>query len=345
MIATSRPMKLAAVLLAASANAALAVALLREPAVLEEGAPGSSEVRLGSAFEDLVAGTTTAEPTESTAEPVTATPVAPLAEPNTAQPTPPETAQPTDPVTPEPTPPAPAEQAQPVQPVETPPVAALLVPVDPQGVVPIAPTPPETVTAQTAKPVTPEAATPDTVVSGAAPDAASVERSLRPPTARSKAFEQAAKPKAEAFEDAKQAQQRAKAPAPRAKPTPARQGNSDRNARAGASSGSQQATSRSSGSGGRQQQAQGNAAASNYPGVVRSCVFGKARVRGSSGSGTVHVSFTVSGNGSIGGVGVSRSSGNGSADRAAVQAVRGVRRCPAPPAGAQRSFSLRIDVR
>ena len=138
-------------------------------------------------------------------------------------------------------------------------------------------------------------------------------------------------------------QQRHRAAEQQPRPTQTRQGNANRNASAGAASGSRAATSRSSGSGGRANQA-GNAAASNYPGVVMACLSraGRPNVRG---GGTARVSFSVSGNGRITGVALARRSGNAALDNAAVRLIARAGSCPPPPPGAQRSFSIGVQAR
>ena len=64
MIVRSRPLKLAAVLLAGGAHAALAVALVPQVEVRTEGGAGAQDVRLGTSFADMAAGTLAAAPAE-----------------------------------------------------------------------------------------------------------------------------------------------------------------------------------------------------------------------------------------------------------------------------------------
>jgi periplasmic protein TonB len=85
----------------------------------------------------------------------------------------------------------------------------------------------------------------------------------------------------------------------------------------------------------------GNARVSNYPGKVASKLRRALRypreAKRDRLRGTVVVSFTVSQNGSVGGVRVARSSGSSVLDRAAAEAVRRAAPFPAIPAGAGRS--------
>lgn len=85
----------------------------------------------------------------------------------------------------------------------------------------------------------------------------------------------------------------------------------------------------------------GNAKVSNYPGKVASKLRRALRypreAKRDRLRGTTVVSFTVSSNGSVGGVRVARSSGSPVLDRAAAEAVRRAAPFPAIPAGAGRS--------
>lgn len=79
--------------------------------------------------------------------------------------------------------------------------------------------------------------------------------------------------------------------------------------------------------------AAGNAAVSNYPGKVRARLSRALRAiprsARASADSDVHVAFTVTANGSLGGVRIARSSGSPSLDNAALAAVR--RAAPFPP--------------
>lgn len=333
MITTSRPVKLACVLLAASAHAALALALMTNDPVRTEGAPGSADVQLGTAFADMAAGVMTADAVDTVVQPD-----------NTADPLAQEQAALAAPAPPELNAPEKATETPSEKPLDAPksaPVAkAPQTPSQPALTVPVAPVSPRS-TLQAAKPAEVEPLSPDTAptetIEEESSHASAVARSLRP-MARSRELEETAKREAEA----KQRAEARKAPA-RQKAAPKR-GNAKQNARAGATTGTRNATSKSSGAGGASANASGNAAASNYPGVVMSCVSrsGRPNVRG---RGTARVSFNVAGNGRITNVGLARSSGNAALDRASVDLVRRVGACPPPPAGARRTFSIGVSAR
>jgi len=122
----------------------------------------------------------------------------------------------------------------------------------------------------------------------------------------------------------------------------AARGNAQRNATKGSSSG-QSASAKSTSTGKRQAaaSAQGNAAASNYPGQVmrRISRAGKPRVRT---TGTATISFAIASNGGLASVSVARGSGSAALDRAAVSVIRKAAPFPRPPAGARRQYSIKI---
>ena len=171
-----------------------------------------------------------------------------------------------------------------------------------------------------ARPVTPEAAQTDTsepiqaerpttaqVPTVPAPQSAAVTRSLRP-MQRSAAFESAHKPT--------QAAKSSPSPKPemrQAAPTPR---NPKRNARARAATCKPDAAPRQSGTGGRQKTT-GNAAASNYPGLVmrRLSRAGKPRA---DARGSAFVAFSISANGGLAAVSLARSSDSSALDQAAL---------------------------
>ncbi|MAW88805.1 MAG: hypothetical protein CMJ42_19980 [Phyllobacteriaceae bacterium] len=101
----------------------------------------------------------------------------------------------------------------------------------------------------------------------------------------------------------------------------------------------QRATSRSKAS--QAARAAGNAAVSNYPGKVASKLRRALRYPREARSrrirGEVVLSFVVSGNGSVSGVRIARSSGSPILDRAASEAVRRAAPFPPIPAGAGRA--------
>lgn len=136
----------------------------------------------------------------------------------------------------------------------------------------------------------------------------------------------------------KPAKNRAPEPRPEAKA-----GNAARDARAGEAQGAKGAQAREAGKDGRQQVA-GNAAASNYPGLVMRHLSraGKPRVRA---RGAAVIGFTIGPAGRLASLSLTRSSGSPDLDRAALAVVRDAGDFPAPPAGARRAFSIRIEGR
>ena len=82
----------------------------------------------------------------------------------------------------------------------------------------------------------------------------------------------------------------------------------------------------------------GNAAATNYPGVVMAHLAG-ARLRT---KGAAVVRFTLAADGRLAGVAIAKTSGSGRFDQAALRMVQSAAPFPRPPQGATRSFSVRI---
>ena len=341
MIRKTASVKLAALSAALILHGALAVALVSREPVQIEGADGGTDVRLGNAFADMAAGTLSAEPSENTEVMRPDPPDHSAAE--QAERTPPErTVAEAEPVQAEATRP---ERAETIPPERTLTQAALpdaIKPVPPVEATPAAPLQPEALALlapsfqpkpdermQALAPPGPER------IEGAAPDSAAVARSLRPKP-RSAQFEAAHKP----VEVTKPAPKPKPKPKQTAKPAP---GNATRNARAGEATGRAEAIARQSGTGGRQQAA-GNAAASNYPGLVMRQISraGKLRVNA---RGVAVVAFTIGGNGGLSAVSLARSSGNASLDQDALRLVRRAGPFPKPPQGARRSFSIEIEGR
>ncbi|KQB97664.1 hypothetical protein AL073_01575 [Loktanella sp. 1ANDIMAR09] len=292
--------KFVALSLALVTHSALALTLVAQETPQTEGGGGAAEVRLGSAFADMAAGT--------------------------LSPARPETAQETTPT--ETLPAKTADQARPVE-VET---------VAPEHVTATAASdPPARIAPTQALPAmqdtasaTPEAVQPQPArIVAEATDSLAVARSPRPQARRA---------------DFVETQAPVQAAAPRQQP-PARPapGNADRNAQAGEASGNQDAVAQQSGPGGRQQAA-GNAAASDYPGLVMRILSraGKPRVRA---RGAAVVSFSIGPQGGLASVSLAHPSGSDALDQAALQLVRGAGPFPTPPAGARRSFSIQIEGR
>lgn len=326
MIRGSGPAKLVALSVALVAHAALAAALVSRETTEVEGGAGSAEVRLGNAFADMVAGTLSAVSAE-TAEAIAPEPPERLTA-ERAKPTPPETS-----VTA--VDPAPADAAQPAKPdpvlsdptlsvAHAVPVAQAEAPALVQPALPAR----DAARAVQPPPISER-------VEAEASDSAAVTRSLRP-MPRSAEFEAAHKP----AQVANPKPQPTAKPAARANPAP---GNSERNAQAGEATGQREAVARQSGTVGRQQAA-GNAAASNYPGLVmrRLARAGKPRVNA---RGTAVVAFSIAANGGLSSVSLARSSGSTALDQAALRLVRGAGPFPKPPVGARHSFSIQIKGR
>lgn len=130
----------------------------------------------------------------------------------------------------------------------------------------------------------------------------------------------------------------AEKPAPAAK-SKAKAGSGGKNAgdsRKGAADGQEAGTTAASGKNGQMATA-GNASVSNYPGKVvsklRRALRYPSEARAQRLRGEVQVAFTVSSNGSVGGIRVVRSSGSPILDKAAIETVRRAAPFPAIPDG------------
>lgn len=327
MIAASRSVKVIAVSAACCAHAAALWAFVGTVEIRMEGDAGAPDVaQLGNSFADMAAGTLSAvEPSETTpqtqpteAEPVETAPrelVEPRQAETVTEAAPPETAQPEQ-----------VQESAPVVPVENMAVAALPV------------TPAEAIQPDTAKPAQPEPLprTPpeasEVIEAEDTPEPA-VTRSKRPQP-RSAEFEKRheAKPKPKVAK---------KEPTPqKAQPQP--RGNANQNARAGAATGREHAKAKAQGRNTGKSTQSGNAAASNYPGKVMRKISRVPKPRVGR-RGTAVVSFTISSGGGLSAVSLARSSGSGQLDQAALQVIRRAAPFPAPPPGARRNFSIRIQ--
>ena len=140
-------------------------------------------------------------------------------------------------------------------------------------------------------------------------------------------------------------------PVKRAKPVqkkPAKQepprGNAARSANTGTASGTTASRATTQGSTKQQSRESGNAAALNYPGKVlrRISRVGKPRVNN---RGTAVVAFSISGSGGLASLSIARSSGSPALDQAALRVIRKAAPFPAPPRGAQRSYSIKVKGR
>lgn len=295
------PAKLVALSLALLAHSALAITLVSQETPETEGGGGATEVRLGSVFADMTAGTLSAARPEEKAQETPPTEVPPAKT---------------------------AEQAMPVeaQTVQTEQVTATAESEAPERIVPAQPLPVmrDTTSAE------PDALQPSPArIVAEASERPALTRSMRPQARNADFVETRARAQV--------------TPPPRQPPARPAPGNADRNAQAGETSGNQEAIAQQSGPGGRQQAA-GNAAASNYPGLVMRILSraGKPRARA---RGTAVVSFSIDPQGGLASVSLARSSGSDALDQAALQLVRGAGPFPTPPAGARRSFSIQIKGR
>lgn len=131
---------------------------------------------------------------------------------------------------------------------------------------------------------------------------------------------------------------------PRSKPRATPRGNANRSAVKGTSNGTKAARATTQGTTNREAETGGSAAASNYPGQVMRRISRVAKPRVNN-RGTAVVAFSISGNGGLSQVSISRSSGSSKLDRAALQVIQKAAPFPAPPRGAQRNFSIRIKGR
>ncbi|KHQ53833.1 energy transducer TonB family protein [Mameliella alba] len=356
MISSSRLAKSSAVSLALLAHGAVALTLASPEDPRTEGASGGAEVRLGSSFADMAAGRVRPEPAKTPEEKADSEKLmpdrakapseqakqdetAPDRTKDSADRPAPEKAAPERPrdraetARPDPTPPEPVARRLAVvapEQTDTGPRLASLKPDPPetQDLATLAPAPERADPAPAIKPVTPDNA-PAERVTGEAPKSAAVPHSLRPKM-RTPEFEAANKPVAKP---------KAK---PRAKPAP-QGGGAARNARAGNPTGNDAAKARNSGNNGRKA-APGNAAASNYPGLVMRKLSRAGRPRVNA-RGTAVVAFSISSGGGLASLSLARSSGSSALDRAALGVVRSAAPFPQPPNGARRSFSIQIQGR
>ncbi|MBZ8119761.1 TonB family protein [Roseovarius sp. LXJ103] len=321
MIPAARVVKIGAVASALAIHSALGWALMARTDVQVDGSAGAAEARLGTRFAEMAAGTLKAENSTETLTPM-----------------PPKDAR-ENPEDLESVPPAPQAQADATKvPVIEPdaPTRALEADAVPTITALSAPSPAKLLTPQ------PEATalssmTPENIIKAEEDSANALTRSLRPQP-RSEAFEAEHK-KAAAPEPAKPAK-----PQPKPKSAAAAQGNSNQNARAGAATGTNTATAASAGTVQGQSNTAGNAAASNYPGLVMQKISRVPRPR-SNTTGTAVISFSIASSGALAGLSVAQSSGSARLDQAAAQMIQRAAPFPPPPTGARRSFSISIKGR
>ncbi len=377
MIATSRIMKGVAVTFALALHGTLALALFPRIEVEMEGASGSPDVRLGTSFTDMAAGTLQAETATTIAEtiPPAEAEHAHHAEPQrraeaalpeatemrvptelvvTQQTLRVETTRPADTTRPSittslvgPAPIARAEQSASTAEADIPSLHSAL----PERLAALPAPAPSPATGRAAPPAEVEAALraeqpSEPALSPAPPEAltsddnpTAVVRSPQPPARNPEIVARYRQAEAERRQAARQAEARRETELQQQAAARA-QGNAHFDARAGQATGTDQASATSRGAGGESQET-GNADASNYPGEVMRKL---ARVRRPSISvrGVAVVAFHVADNGDLAGLTIARSSGSPRLDQAALAIVQGAAPFPPPPQGAQRSFSIDI---
>jgi protein TonB len=218
--------------------------------------------------------------------------------------------------------------------------------ITPQTLSPVAPTaapqPREAVSTATA-PVLPTASAQLSVPTAVVPLAAPV---LQPLTGSENA---AASPQSSSRPKLRDPLRAAKAaPKPVPKPEPqsrtAPQGNAARDNAKGSATGSQSANAPTQGAQTQQSNQSGTATASTYPGEVMRRISRVSKPRVNS-RGTAVVAFSISGNGGLAELSIARSSGSAKLDQVALSVIRKAAPFPAPPSGAQRSFSINIKGR
>ncbi len=338
MIPQSGIMKIAAIAFAGGAHLAL-VAFLAAPVPAQiEGGGGATDVQLGVSFQDLVQGAAlTPRQPATVATPGSAVPLATRADAAFARPAEAEALSPTRTAAAAPIPAAPTVDAASVPLAKPIPLASQALAENlvsgrrltvPSAVNAMAVTATDSSQAAVAlDAIAPDrlpAKVPDDVITGMDRSAQAPMQSLRPEPRPARAPAQA--------EPAR---------TPDRRPAPTTSGNANRSATTGTPDAQNTGNSASSGTSSARQ-ATGNAAASNYPGEVMRCISRAARLNRNSGGAAV-VTFSVSGNGRIAGVGLAASSGDARHDRAATNAISRAGPCPPPPRGAQTRFSVRIE--
>lgn len=321
MIASSPLAKTMSILLAAVLLVGVSNFKAAEEPVLIAGAGEAPEARIGSSFEDMVAGTMTAENVADTMDSVQPDLIAeaPQRTPSVQSPITSRMAPQPDAI--------PTTTTPQVAPVPVPPslsddaVVAALPPKKPvvpeQSLLPTAPRASETPTEA------PPADAPETL------PATDPEDNLPRVSARPKQRDPAL---------AAQAQER------QAETAQSSRGNAQINNAQGAADGTRTQQATTQGNSGQQATQSGNAAASNYPGEIMRRISRVSRPRINS-RGVTTVAFSISGNGGLASVSVARTSGSSALDDAALRVVQKAAPFPPPPSGAQRQFAIRIRGR
>lgn len=277
------------------------------------GSAGAMESSIGNSFADMAQGSIAAKEVEEVTEPVTPEAIAEVEPPQMTEA------------------PAPEEVATPVQ--DPPPeVQATEVPDTALPVLTPVPTDVPQVTLAEKPPLPdPEVTPPTPAEIIEAQDERVVTKSLRPKP-RSKEFEKRVTPKKKVAE--------AKPKKPKAQP----RGNAQQNSQTGSDAGKSTQKQRVASVGSAPTQEEGNAAASNYPGKVMKKISRVPKPRVGT-KGTSVVAFTISPGGALSAISLARSSGSPKLDQAALRVVRKAAPFPRPPAGARRSFSIKIKGR
>lgn len=135
-------------------------------------------------------------------------------------------------------------------------------------------------------------------------------------------------------------------PEPKAAPEPkpqiaSRQGNAQNSARKGTETGETSIGSANARQSASASTSQGNAAATNYAGLVKRKIL-RARRRSVNIRGTARVTFQIADNGSLVSTAIIRSSGSKRLDQVALAQVQAAAPFPRPPQGARRRFTIEI---
>lgn len=352
MIPHSRIAAVLAAVTALSAHAAGLSGFGAENAIEIEGGGTVDEAALGASFADMVAGTVKPSVAREAPQPT----------PEDVQETPPEEAlEPVEqaaPVEPQQTAkPAPVKPVEVAKPAAVQPVAQR--PVDQPAVVPIA-----AVTAPQDKPIEPVdlamAPPPDAQITSAPLSEAVREPKVAKPVEVSKPLETEAPTEQE--QEVLPADARLAAIRPVARPEQARPvkqkprktkpeqpkpslaakaGNSQQNAKKGTETGAKPKGAANASRATSNSKSGGNAAASNYAGVVKRKIH-RARRKSVNVRGAARVTFRIADSGALASISISRSSGSNRLDKVALTQVRSAAPFPKPPAGARRQYSVEI---
>lgn len=124
------------------------------------------------------------------------------------------------------------------------------------------------------------------------------------------------------------------------KAIPEPKGNATKSAIAGKAAGTDTGKAKSSGTG-TKKAAAGNAAKSNYDGVVMRKIA-RTKLKEVKTNGTVTVSFKINSKGGITSISITKPSGSPALDRAAIKQIKRAAPFPKPPAGARQTFNIQI---